>query len=141
MGWYEMCPLHILNNISTGLPKWAVYVTSPCHLENGVCLSVLYLLSLCFILFQSYSTVRNILEWLDPELEGFRIDMDKEYGVNCSDINLSKLWGHMDVFAFSHFFGWLMKALIVRHYGILWTISVMWEITEVMILKKGTEHL
>ncbi|KAK2713718.1 phosphatidylserine synthase-like [Artemia franciscana] len=94
-------------------------------------LSVLYLVSLCFILFQSYSTVRNILEWLDPELEGFRIDMDKEYGVNCSDINLSKLWGHMDVFAFSHFFGWLMKALIVRHYGILWTISVMWEITEI----------
>jgi phosphatidylserine synthase 1 len=37
----------------------------------------------------------------------------------------------MDVFAFSHFFGWMMKALLVRHYGILWTISVMWEITEV----------
>ena len=37
----------------------------------------------------------------------------------------------MDVFAFSHFFGWMMKALLVRHYGILWTISVMWEITEI----------
>jgi hypothetical protein len=37
----------------------------------------------------------------------------------------------MDVFAASHFFGWIMKALLVRHYGILWTISVMWEITEV----------
>ena len=27
-----------------------------------------------------------------------------------------------------------MKTLLVRHYGILWTISVMWEITEVSIL-------
>lgn len=41
----------------------------------------------------------------------------------------------MDVFAASHFFGWIMKALLVRHYGILWTISVMWEITEVNELK------
>lgn len=55
----------------------------------------------------------------------------KEYGVNCSDISLERVWSHMDVFAASHFFGWIMKALLVRHYGILWTISVMWEITEV----------
>lgn len=37
----------------------------------------------------------------------------------------------MDVFAFGHFFGWAMKAMLVRHYGICWTISVTWEITEV----------
>jgi phosphatidylserine synthase 1 len=92
--------------------------------------------------------------WTDPSLENFHIDMDKvkkknlnchilskcllmffilfkEYGVNCSDISLERVWSHMDVFAASHFFGWIMKALLVRHYGILWTISVMWEITEV----------
>lgn len=51
--------------------------------------------------------------------------------MNCSDISLERIWGHVDVFAASHFFGWIMKALLVRHYGILWTISVMWEITEV----------
>lgn len=55
----------------------------------------------------------------------------KEYGVNCSDVSLERIWSHVDVFAASHFFGWIMKALLVRHYGILWTISVMWEITEV----------
>ncbi|CAG0881613.1 unnamed protein product [Darwinula stevensoni] len=55
----------------------------------------------------------------------------QEYGVNCSDVTFEKLWSHMDVFAFGHFFGWVMKAVLVRHYGILWTISVMWEITEV----------
>lgn len=56
----------------------------------------------------------------------------QEYGVNCSDVNLERVWSHVDVFAASHFFGWIMKALLVRHYGILWTISVMWEITEVI---------
>ncbi|EFX73973.1 hypothetical protein DAPPUDRAFT_307510 [Daphnia pulex] len=94
-------------------------------------LSVLYLIALQFFLFQNYQTVRSILVWTDPSLENFHIDMDKEYGVNCSDISLERVWSHMDVFAASHFFGWIMKALLVRHYGILWTISVMWEITEI----------
>nr|CAG4642487.1 EOG090X05CZ [Evadne anonyx] len=93
-------------------------------------LSVLYLVALEFCLFQNYSTLRGVLVWIDPALNDFHIDMDKEYGVNCSDVTYERLWGHLDVFAFSHFSGWIMKALLVRHYGILWTISVMWEITE-----------
>lgn len=40
-------------------------------------LSVLYLLSLLFLLFQSYSTVNSILYWIDPRLQDFHIDMDK----------------------------------------------------------------
>nr|CAG4645503.1 EOG090X05CZ [Lynceus sp. MCZ IZ 141354] len=94
-------------------------------------LSVLYLLALQFVLFQDYHTIRGILIWIDPSLEHFNIDMDKDYAVNCSDITFERLWSHMDVFAFSHFFGWIMKALLVRHYGILWTISITWEITEI----------
>ena len=55
----------------------------------------------------------------------------QEYAVNCSEVTLQRLWSHMDVFILCHFFGWVTKALLIRHYGILWTISVMWEITEV----------
>lgn len=84
----------------------------------------------------------------------------QEYGVNCWDISLERVWSYIDVctpvglrlrtvnayyrdcpflsctvytqvFAAGHFFGWVIKAVLVRHYGILWTISVMWEITEV----------
>lgn len=94
-------------------------------------LSVLYLLALLFLIFQNYKTVRNILVWLDPSLTNFHIDMDKEYGVNCSDVSLERVWGHVDVFAWGHFFGWMLKAILIRHMGILWAISVMWEITEV----------
>ncbi len=51
--------------------------------------------------------------------------------MNCSDITFERLWSHtFDVFGLGHFFGWTMKAMLVRHYGICWTISVTWEITE-----------
>lgn len=40
-------------------------------------LSVLYLLCLIFLLFQSYKTVKEIIYWIDPKLEKFHIDMDK----------------------------------------------------------------
>ncbi|XP_071453597.1 phosphatidylserine synthase-like [Hetaerina americana] len=94
-------------------------------------LSVLYLLALLFLLFQRYSTVRGILVWMDPKLQNFSIDMEKEYGVNCSDITWERVWSHVDVFAWAHFLGWIFKAVLVRHFGILWTISVMWEFTEI----------
>lgn len=35
------------------------------------------------------------------------------------------------MFAFGHFFGWVIKAILLRHYFILWTLSINWEITEV----------
>lgn len=95
-------------------------------------LSVLYSLTLLFLLFQKYETIKGMILWLDPNLKDFRIDMDKEYGVNCSDISVEKFWAHLDVFAAGHFFGWVSKAILVRHYGILWSMSMMWEFTEVM---------
>ncbi|WAR15799.1 PTSS-like protein, partial [Mya arenaria] len=92
-------------------------------------LSVLYFMVLLFVLFQNRRDVRTMLEWIYPDLVNNTLT-EKEYAVNCSDITLSRIWIHMDVFAFAHFFGWAMKALLIRHYGILWTISIMWEITE-----------
>nr|XP_046912044.1 phosphatidylserine synthase-like [Dermatophagoides farinae] len=94
-------------------------------------ISVLYLLSLIFILFQNYETVKSIMYWFYPDLKHFHIDSEKQYAVNCSDLTLERFWEHMDVFALAHFLGWVLKALLLRHYGICWTISVTWEITEV----------
>lgn len=94
-------------------------------------LSVLYQLGLVFLLFQNYKTINGILVWLDPKLKDFHINMDKEYGVNCSDITFERVWSHVDVFAFGHFFGWMFKGILIRHMGILWAISAMWEVTEI----------
>lgn len=95
-------------------------------------LSVLYLMGLLFLLFQNYKTVKSIMYWFYPDLESFRIDHEKEYGVNCSDTSWERIKGHLDVFAWGHFLGWTFKAMLVRHYGICWTISVMWEVTEMV---------
>lgn len=67
--------------------------------------------------------------------------MDKEYGVNCSDISLEKIYNHLDVFALGHFVGWAFKAVLIRHMGILWAMSVMWEFTEVKGECGGVEEL
>ena len=65
-------------------------------------------------------------------MANYSIDAEKEYGVDCNNITLERLWSHFDWFAFGHYWGWGMKALIIRHYGICWSISVMWELTEVI---------
>uniref|UniRef100_A0A2C9JGZ8 Phosphatidylserine synthase n=1 Tax=Biomphalaria glabrata TaxID=6526 RepID=A0A2C9JGZ8_BIOGL len=93
-------------------------------------LSVFYFMLLLFILFQTRTDVRKMIIWLYPELKDSGPD-EKEYAVNCSEISVQRLWSSVDVFILCHFFGWVTKALLIRHYGILWTISVMWEITEI----------
>lgn len=94
--------------------------------------SVLYLLFLIFILFQSYQDVRQMIIWLDPKMANFSIDSEKEYAVDCWNLSLERLLDGIDEFCTAHFLGWVMKALLVRHYGILWTISLMWEFTEMI---------
>ncbi|KAG8441777.1 hypothetical protein GDO86_010814 [Hymenochirus boettgeri] len=41
---------------------------------------------------------------------------------------------HFDIFAFGHFWGWAMKALLIRSYGLCWTISITWELTELFFM-------
>lgn len=55
----------------------------------------------------------------------------QDYAVNCHDITWERILSHLDIFAFSHFWGWGMKALLIRSYGLCWTISITWELTEV----------
>ena len=95
-------------------------------------LSILYLLMLQFLVHQDYATIRTAILWIDPGMAAYTIDSEKEYGVNCMDITVERLWNSLDWFAFGHYWGWGMKALIIRHYGICWTISIMWELTEMV---------
>lgn len=55
----------------------------------------------------------------------------QDYAVNCHVITWERILSHFDIFAFSHFWGWGMKALLIRSYGLCWTISITWELTEV----------
>jgi len=94
--------------------------------------SIMYLLLLQFLIQQDYDTIRSMIIWFDPKTANYTIDSEKEYGTNCWDISPSKLYAHLDWFAFGHYWGWGMKALIIRHYGLLWSVSIMWELTEMV---------
>ncbi|GAB1298319.1 Phosphatidylserine synthase 1 [Apodemus speciosus] len=57
-----------------------------------------------------------------------------EYAVNCHVITWERIISHFDIFAFGHFWGWAMKALLIRSYGLCWTISITWELTELFFM-------
>lgn len=61
----------------------------------------------------------------------FELYINQEYAVNCHVITWERIVSHFDIFAFGHFWGWAMKALLIRSYGLCWTISITWELTEV----------
>lgn len=67
----------------------------------------------------------------DTIRENFLSFYNEEYAVNCSVITPERILSHFDIFAFGHFAGWAMKALLIRSYGLCWTISITWELTEV----------
>lgn len=94
-------------------------------------ISVLYLLLLAFVLFQSYSDVKLMLHWVDSSLNYTETDSNKLYAVDCS-FTVENLNSRMDIFVIGHFLGWVFKSLLVRHSILLWSISIMWECTELM---------
>ena len=117
------------NNILTGLVGVLIFfmILSILTLPNGpftrphpalwrcvLGVSILYLLLLQFLLHQDWATVRSIIVWIDPSMTNYTIDSEKEYGVDCWDITWDRLYSHLDWFAFGHYWGWGMKALVIR---------------------------
>ena len=92
--------------------------------------SVIYLLFLSFILFQSYSDIRLLLQYVDHRLNESSTDSSIIYVDDCS-FTWKNLYRRVDIFIPAHLLGWVVKALLVRHMGILWLISVTWELTEI----------
>lgn len=93
------------------------------------CMSIVYLVFLSFILFHSYSDVRLLLKWIDHSLNGSASDSMDMYSDNCS-VSWKNMYRRLDIFVPGHVVGWLFKAMLVRHTVILWSISIMWELTE-----------
>ena len=92
--------------------------------------SVLYFLLISFLLFQRYSDVMKMLHYLDPSLKKLEADSHTQVYTRQCDWTASNLWKHMDAFVPAHIFGWLAKAVIVRHNVLVWSVSILWELTE-----------
>ncbi|CAB3402981.1 unnamed protein product [Caenorhabditis bovis] len=97
-------------------------------------LSVVYVLILQFALFQTHDDLKKLLTWLDPVGLGQKKLEEKEYAQDCWNFSFEKIMSHVDFFAFSHFVGWVMKAVLIRHWVLSWYISIIWEFTELMFM-------
>lgn len=98
-------------------------------------LNILYVLLLIFTLFQNVDDARQFLKVLDPEL-GIALP-ERDYGSDCylltpghKDGIFSNIADRFDVFIACHFFGWWVKALIIRDVFILHFLSVTFELLE-----------
>ena len=54
------------------------------------------------------------------------------YAADC-ELRWDLIWHRTDTFVIAHFIGWVVKAIMIRHAGILWLLSIMWEVTEVCL--------
>ncbi|TNN61444.1 Phosphatidylserine synthase 1 [Liparis tanakae] len=123
------------NNLRVGILVAVSFflVISVLAFPNG--LSVLYFLFLVFLIFLNWEQVKTLMYWIDPNLRYAKREADiMEYAVNCTVITRERLWSHCDIFAFGHFAGWAVKALLIRSYGLCWTISITWELTELFFM-------
>lgn len=144
--------------ITAHLYSFGSYLALFAHVLFPAGVSVLYFLFLVLLIFLNWNQVKALMYWLDPNLRYATREADvmvriffccccplctslnsflcsylKEYAVNCSVITMQRILSHFDIFAFGHFAGWAMKALLIRSYGLCWTISITWELTEVML--------
>lgn len=79
---------------------------------------------------------RNMMKFIDSSL-GKPLE-EREYASDCRVFTPEK--EHMfqniyecvmDEFFLAHLFGWFAKALIIRNWGVLWALSLIFEVIEV----------
>lgn len=100
-----------------------------------LCTSVLYLLFMVFLLFQSASNARNLMKYFDPEI-GEPLNFTS-YGHDCDiyDKNNPEDPFHnvkhkMDGFVAAHIIGWTMKTVMMRDFWLANIISILFELCE-----------
>lgn len=89
--------------------------------------SVVYQLYLVFFLYQNVGDARDLLKYWDDSL-GVPLP-EKSYAENC-DLTWENVMSQVDEFVIAHALGWMGKAIMLRSYGMCWTISIMFEVLE-----------
>ncbi|CAK9303142.1 unnamed protein product [Gordionus sp. m RMFG-2023] len=100
------------------------------------CASLVYELTLIFLLFQAPADARSMLKYIDPGL-GVPLP-EKSYGGDCKIYDpignpadpFYNLKDKLDEFVPTHFIGWWFKTLIIRDWWLCTVMSVMFELLE-----------
>ena len=101
----------------------------------ALCVMILYILSLIFTLFQTVDDTRQFLALYDPELgkplpERTYCEDCRIYAPDHPKGPFYNLLEKFDIFVLCHFFGWYVKALIIRDLWVLNILSVAFELAE-----------
>ena len=101
--------------------------------------ALVYLCYMCFIASLSRSQAVAVLGVLDPVNLGKPLP-EKSYAEVCEIYDASQpetpwhnISDRFDLFVAAHFFGWLVKAWIVRDRKLLWIASVLFELVELSL--------
>ena len=90
-----------------------------------------YLVMLTSLLMLSADQMREAVNWVDGAVgQAFELP---NYAADCS-LTWANVVSKMDRFVPAHFFGWLVKGLMIRHRVLLWTFSVGWELLELSMV-------
>ncbi len=99
-------------------------------------ITILYLLFITFMLFQTRDDARNLLKFFDKNL-GKPLP-EKNYAENCEVfsnkfpyVDLTNIFNAFDHFLTAHLIGWYVKMLIVRNSKLCWFLSILFEILEI----------
>ncbi|CAG0920925.1 unnamed protein product [Notodromas monacha] len=120
---------------STVMPDGPFSRPHPAFWRMAFSFSFIYELSLIFLLFQTPNDARKLLKHLDPSV-GVPLE-EKSYGGNCRIYDTDtpedpyhNFWDKMDLFVPLHFFGWMLKTLILRDWWICTVLSISFELLE-----------
>ena len=102
--------------------------------------SFVYLLLMVSLSALPKSSVISILNCIDPVRLGYPLP-EKHYADVCEIYSASHPSGdpwfnvkdRIDFFVFAHLFGWLVKAVILRDWAVLWVTSLLFEWCEVSL--------
>ena len=135
------CVTVLLGYFCSQAPDGMLVRPHPAVWRGVLGLSVAYLCVLSFLLVQDAAQARDYLRVFDANL-GAPLE-ERSYGEACAVWDPSAgaaalglpPWHNvqaavLDRFLLAHFFGWFAKALIVRERGILWVLSVGFELVE-----------
>ena len=126
------CVVVFLIFSSAALPNGPFVRPHPAVWRCVLGVSILYWLLLVFLLFQTRSSVRLAIVWLNgAEIDYMSPEDSPEYANDCS-FTAANLWSRVDIFVIAHSLGWVAKALMLRSVWLCWLISIGWEVTEVL---------
>jgi len=118
---------------AVALPNGAFVRPHPAFWRLMLGLSILYLLILVFLLFQTPSHIAMMLNFFGVDTNANDpLDSPTYATAETCKFTWENISSRLDLFVVAHFLGWLVKAVMLRSWKMCWFISGLWEMGEVI---------